>query len=564
MSSASSPHPISGQRRTWAPAIAITGILAVAAILRSRYGVDFSDSAHAVELAMRMAQGDLPFRDELNLQVLGSWPAVPFVWAWVHVVGLDGIVLASRIWFIVFSGLCGLVAWRAVSQMFGRGTTAAALGVALIPAAYNQQVVSYNTTPALMYLVAVCAGAAAVARRSPTWGVVAGAAVALGALSHPVSTPSAVAVVLVMLVQLRGRALLGVLVGGAAVTVLVAGLALFVWGWPSITDTLTYTELYQSARTSNGDRLANWVRFYRRAMVSGWFYAAITLAVLAAVPALRRGRAALLAGALVATGILALRQGATAPFGVVYSWYSSVLGLVLVGVLLPITVVCAVRRGPPLARIVPLGLASFVGVPVIAAFTSGAPAWGSSAAVLAPSLFVSALAALVWVEGGGWAAKAAIAAVLLASLGTVHTLNSYRDARLDRLVATVPSGSYAGLVTTESRRKSALQDTAAVARCAAPGDGMLAYLFPSAFLLQRVRFDTPIIWTVAGSSSKLVTPWFDRRGRVPTCVVAARSSWDMNLRNPPIQEADPLRDWIIANYEPVAETSNIVVLRRRT
>ncbi|GAB3080402.1 hypothetical protein GCM10027053_50850 [Intrasporangium mesophilum] len=537
-------------------------MLGIAAILRARYGVDFGDSAHAVELAMRMAQGDLPFRDEMNLQVLGSWPAVPFVWAWVHVVGLDGIVLASRIWYIVFSALCGLVAWRAVSPLFGRGTTAAALGVALIPAAYNQQVVSYNTTPALMYLVAACASTAAVTRRSLAWGVVAGAAVALGALSHPVSAPAAVALLLVVLVQARGRGLVGVLVGAATVAAVVAALALFFWGWSSITNTLSYTELYQSSRTSLSGRLANFVLFYRTALPSGWFYAALVLAVLAAVPPLRRIRAVLLAGAVVATGILALRQGATTPSYTVYGWYSSVLGLVLVVVLLPVTVVCAVRRGSPLMRLVLIGLASYVGVPFIAAFTSGAPAWGASAAVLAPSLFVSVLAALIWVEAGGRVAKAVVAAALVAALGTAHALNSYRDAPLGDLAATVPSGSYAGLVTTESRLDSALQDAAAVERCAAPGDGMLAYLFPSAFLLQDVRFDTPIIWTVAGSSSKPVMRWFDRRGRVPECVVADRESWEKFGRNRGKHQRDPLRDWITANYRPVSQTDDIVVLQR--
>ncbi len=541
----------------------IAGVLGAIAIVRARYGVDFGDSAHAVELAMRMAQGDLPFRDEMNLQVLGSWPAVPFVWAWVHVIGLDGIVLASRIWFIVFSGLCGLVAWRAVSPLFGRGTTAAALGVALIPAAYNQQVVSYNTTPALMYLIAACAGMAAVTRRSLPWGAVAGAAIALGALSHPVSAVSAVALLLVVLVQARGRGLVGVLVGAAAVAVVVAALALFVWGWSSITGTLSYTELYQASRTSFGGRLANFVLFYRTALQSGWFYAALALAVLAAVPPLRRLRAAVLAAAVLATGMLALRQGATTPSYTVYGWYSSVLGLVLVVVLLPVTVVCAVRRGSPLLRLVLIGLASYVGVPVIAAFTSGAPAWGASAAVLAPSLFVSVLAALIWVKGGGRVAKAVVAVALVASLGTAHVLNSYRDAPLRELVATVPSGSYAGLATTESRRTSVQQDTAAVDRCAAPGDGLLAYLFPSAFLLQDVRFDTPIIWTVPGSSSAKLTRWFDRRGRVPDCVVADRSSWDKYTRNRSKHQPDPLRDWISAGYRPVSQTDHIIVLERR-
>ena len=64
-------------RRPWVPLCAVA--LAAAAIVRARYGVDLSDSSHAVELTLRLARGDVPFRDEMNVQVLGAWPAVPFV-----------------------------------------------------------------------------------------------------------------------------------------------------------------------------------------------------------------------------------------------------------------------------------------------------------------------------------------------------------------------------------------------------------------------------------------------------------------------------------------------------
>jgi hypothetical protein len=73
------------------------------AFVRARHGVDLTDSSHVVEPALRLTQGDVPFRDEMNVQAL--------------------------------------------------------------PAAYHQKVVSYKTTAAPMYLLAVCCRPGATVRR---------------------------------------------------------------------------------------------------------------------------------------------------------------------------------------------------------------------------------------------------------------------------------------------------------------------------------------------------------------------------------------------------------------
>jgi hypothetical protein len=56
--------------------------------------------------------------------------------------------------------------------------------------------------------------------------------------------------------------------------------------------------------------------------------------------------------------------------------------------------------------------------------------------------------------------------------------------------------------------------------------------------------------------------WFDRRDRVPECVVADRGSWEKYARSRGKHQLDPLRDWITANYRPVSQTKDIVVLQR--
>ncbi|HET8987839.1 MAG TPA: hypothetical protein VFN43_04935, partial [Humibacillus sp.] len=120
----------------------------------------------AVELTMRLARGDQPFRDEMNLQVLGAWPGVPFAWVWLHTVGVTGIVLASRVFFVVLALAVAALAWRAVGGTLGRLTTGVAAVAAVVPTAYNLQLVGYNTTPALLYLVAASSAVGALTRGS--------------------------------------------------------------------------------------------------------------------------------------------------------------------------------------------------------------------------------------------------------------------------------------------------------------------------------------------------------------------------------------------------------------
>ena len=553
--------------RRWGPVVFAVA-LAGAAIWRARYGIDFSDSSHAVELALRMAQGDVPFRDELNIQVLGSWPAVPFVWLWTHVVGIDGLVLASRVFYVLLGLACGVASWRAVSPHLGRGTAAAAIGVALIPAAYNQQVVSYNTTPSMAYLLAVCAGAAAIGRRSLPWGVVAGAAAVLGALSHPVTTPAAVALVVVLLLLARGRGIVGIGAGLLGTGLVVTVLALGVWGWANLRETLAFTDEYQSTRAPREVRMHRWLAFLGGEMSQPWAVAALGLSVLAviawAVPALRRVRGVLVVAAVAAAGIQAVLRGSSGTTFSVASWLSPVLATVLLVVLLPTAIASAVARRGMTARIVALGvLPTIVGMPFVAGFTSSAPIWGATGAVIAPGLFAVTVATLAWVSEHGRAVKAALALVLVAGLAVVHTATSFRDGSPGHLTATVAGGAYAGLRTTPERRARIADNELALGLCARPGDGVLAYIYPAAFLFGNVRFATPITWLdFFGRSNTHVLAWYQRTGRVPQCVVAARPFWPGFGRRD-LREPDPLRSWVQANYRVVTQTSDIVVLERR-
>ena len=510
------------------------------------------------------------------------------MWAWEHVVGLDGVVLASRVWFVAVCAGVGAVSWRAMRPAFGRGTSACALAVALLPAAYNQQVVSYNTTPALMYLLAVSCGLGATvrcARCARPYAVSAGAAAALGALSHPVTAPAAAVLTVVLLRRqdaapatrpgvahptaggrlrrvLVRRPGVTAVVGGVGIVVLMLGiLALTVWGASNISETVAFTDAYQATRPDRWDRLGRWTSQVGTALTGPWVLLAAPLSLLAAVPSARRLRLPLLLHAVAAVALQALQGGVAASTFTVLSWLTPLLGTVLAVVLLPVLVVTAARERGPVARLAALGLTpTLVGMPFLAAFTSSGPVWGATGAVLAPALLAVTVATLVWV--GARPAKAAVAGLLLATLGTVHALNSFRDGPPAALVADAPDGAFAGLRTTEQHRAELLADQQAVQVCARPGEGALDYIHPAAFLLADLRFDTPIVWMdFFGSTSQKVLDWIQHTGRVPECVVAARAFWPGYGRHRYVDDADPLRDWVVAHYRVVSQTPTIVVLR---
>jgi hypothetical protein len=207
---------------------------------------------------------------------------------------------------------------------------------------------------------------------------------------------------------------------------------------------------------------------------------------------------------------------------------------------------------------------TLVGLPFVAAFTSSSPRWGATGAVLAPGLFAVTVATLAWLGERARLGKAALALALVTGLAAAHAVTSYRDAPPGRLTAAVADGAYAGLRTSPERRALIHADETALRACANPGDGVLAYLYPAAFLLGDVRFETPITWLgFFGTSNSHVLDWFERTGRVPRCVVAARGFWPGTGKGDYLRRPDPLRTWVQANYDVVSQTRDIVVLQRR-
>jgi len=551
-----------------------TVLVVVWALARVQLGFDYGDGAHVVGLAMRLADGDRPFVDEMNLQVMGSWPAVPFVWVWTHTVGTDGIILASRVYFVLLSLLVAHVSWRAIAPVVGRGISAAVIAIAVIPAAYNLPVVSYNTTPALLLLLATCAITAAVTRRIAAWAWVGGAALALSAAAHPVTAPTGLLAGLIGLVLLgRSRLSLYLLGGAAAVGAVLLFVVVTFWGgFEAVRATVDFTLEYQSLRPNWGLRVrqaatAYWTWF-------GWVVPAAAVVSLAAasLPSSRPGRtwpawarAVLFGTAVALLGVAMLRGGLDSASVVSWSWTSGFTATALVLVLALPAAILALRSGDRIARqVLVLGLPpTLLGIPVIWAMTSASPAWGSTSAVLTPGI-VGIFTVLLRDLSHGFKAPlgrprrwpaAVLSGLVVLLLAASHTLTSYRTPPVSDLRTRVSFGINAGLLNSEEEVRILADETRLAQRC---GRTALTFDQPPAYLLGDARILSPIIWIVRfGHANQVVVDWLTARDARPDCVLISNRTWPPSAK---LLAADPLLQWIKARYVQVGLANNLTLL----
>lgn len=178
----------------WGP-LGFFGVLGLFLSWRATLGFDFRDGSYVTALAMRVARGELPFRDESSLHVLGSLPAVPFVWLWTHFVGVQGIVVATRLFFVACALGAGLVAYAALHRIIGRWPTAVGAATALLVVPYNLQVTSYSTVPALCTLVGTASLVRCLWDGSARWAMITGLSWALATMAFPIFVVPAIVAV---------------------------------------------------------------------------------------------------------------------------------------------------------------------------------------------------------------------------------------------------------------------------------------------------------------------------------------------------------------------------------
>lgn len=534
--------------------------LMVLGLWRVRLGVDLGDGTHVVALALRMAQGDEPLTDEMNLQALGSVLAVPFTWVWLNVVGIEGVVLASRVFYVALAVAVGTVAYRALRTRLPRAAAFTAVVLMLLPTPYNLLVTSYNTVPVLMLGLAASAGFAALSTRSTRWAACAGVALALTVLSHPASLPAAVVLgATVLVLARRGPVTTGLLLGGGLTSALVVLALALGPGLAAVLETVRYTADYQASRPDPFSRLGRSAQRYLTGVLAWRHLPALVLAVLALLPRVPwRWRAAAALGIPV---VLAAGAWVVAPVepdgGEPFGLYSATFPLLLLTFLVGPVLAWGHRVGDRDLRLL-LGLTvptAVLGVVFFAMTTSASIRWGAPLPPLLPLVGAVGAGLVLWAGRHGTRTLALVAALaLVGSLLAVHPLRSFRDGSPGTLVGPIAAGPMAGLYASafHVQRDAALR--ALVEAWVEPGDGVFFYGMPGAYTYSAAPMQTNLIWVSAfGRSNEETVRWWRETGRLPDVAVVAKAperaagSWET------LVATDPLLTFLQEHYELVAD-----------
>lgn len=524
-----------------------TAGLGLLALWRVRLGADLGDGTHVVALAMRMAQGDQPLSDEMNLQALGSLVAVPFTWVWLQLVGNETIVLASRVFYVALALAVGGLVYRALRTRLPRAAAFTAAVLMLLPTPYNLLVASYNTMPVLMLGLAASAGFAALATRSSRWAACSGVVLAGSVLSHPVSLPAAAVLGLsVLLLARRGPVVRGLLVGGGTASGLVLAALAVGPGLDAVLETVRYTTDYQASRPEPLDRLTRSSGRYLDGVLEWRHLPALGLAVIALVPQVPwRWRATAALGipvvlTVAAWAVAPAEAAAGEPFGLYSGSYAMLLTTFLV---VPVAA-WAHREGPTELRmlLVLTTPTALLGTVTFAMATSASIRWGAPVAPLLPLLGAVGAGLVLWAGRHGTRLLAAGAAVaLVGSLLAVHPLRSFRDGAPWVLDGPIASGPMAGLHSQAAQLGRDCELRRLVATWVGPNDGVFFYSIPGGYAYTEAPMQTNLIWVSAfGAANERTVRWWQQTGRLPDVAfvgkapVRAAGGWETLVADDPV------------------------------
>lgn len=552
-------------------ALVTTGtILLVAfALWRATTGADLADGTHVVALAMRMAQGDAPLSDELNLQALGSLVAVPFTWLWLQVVGVEAVVLASRVFYVLLALGVGSLAYRGLRTGFPPVLAFLAVSLMLLATPYSLLLTSYNSGPVLGLGLATCAAFAALQRGSGRWAALAGVALAFSVLSHPATLPpAALLAVLVLVLARRGQVVRGLLTGGLGASLLVVLAVLAGPGLGALVDTVAFTIDYQADRIPPAERLLRSVGMHAEGLLAWRNLPALLLAVVPVVPRVAlRWRLTAAAAAPLALAAAVIWAAHRAEPGELHLGEVSSAYLVLLAVLLTPGVVLVVREvdDARLRRLLVLTLSpAVVGLVSLSLVSSASAKWGVAAAPVQPLLGASVLIVLFLLarHRGRTVALLAGGAVLVSLLG-VHTNRVFWDTQPWRLDARVTQGPLAGLLTQESTLRQDCETRQAVERWVGPGDSVFFWSAAAGYTYSTAPMDTPILWFADfGAANAVGVEWMTAHDRWPDVVFVHRGileavgGWDQVIQR------DPLLAAVDRDYGTPTQVPGYLVVRR--
>ena len=122
-------------------ALLLAGI--IFAVWKAFYGGPSLDESFYLTIPHRYSMGDVPFKDEWHLSAMTGFLQLPFVWFYTALFGTEGIILASRIFYVFIHAAVTAVIYTRVYKKGVLGIAACFLLFIFAP--YNIMQLCYNS-----------------------------------------------------------------------------------------------------------------------------------------------------------------------------------------------------------------------------------------------------------------------------------------------------------------------------------------------------------------------------------------------------------------------------------
>lgn len=122
-------------------------------VTRMFYGVDFTDDIFILTMSLNIIKGQFPFIDEVNLLCLTSLFLTPFYWLWYNLFDVEGIVLFSRILFLIAKMSLCYVFYVYFKNLLPKVTIFIVFSLIITVSTYGLPSISYNNLPGILLAI---------------------------------------------------------------------------------------------------------------------------------------------------------------------------------------------------------------------------------------------------------------------------------------------------------------------------------------------------------------------------------------------------------------------------
>lgn len=567
--SASAGVPAAGpdrcDRREGHIALLIAFVALIAMAYRASVGVSLYDDTHYVTMALRIANGTRLFIDEMSLQSPGFLVPAAFAWLWTRTVGMTGLVLAYRMFYVVLACGTATIVYRALRGSFRPTVAASAALIPLMCPPFNLIAPSYNTMAMLGAAIAFASGYRALrdgGRLAPT---LAGAGMAFAAVSYLPLSVAMLVLFMTLLALGRDRRLAGwTLLGAAAVLVPVLAFLVPPLRAADLQTTLAYASSNVRDFSSPLAKLGGQVGLMLHALTFPQAWAMCAMVVLASLPRISRWlrTVAFLSLPLAAAvpGLVWLEQ--ETPHLVFGTSASGWLMAFTLGAALPVVLWARREHRRDLGRLLLLAApSSVVGLIVVGYSTDAALA----RAVLVVGFVPLSIAVMAgWVTAlddlGGRAVRRVGLIAVLASVIVLLFATALDDGSPLTFHSRINQGAYAGMRMSAMRRAELVDLREAGRKYIEPGDRVTFLGERTGYLLVGGRPYTNAVWLYPGASDAAALAYFARRGAMPDVVFVDTPAY-RKFHIP--AASDPFLQRVVREYRFVDSVASFNVFVKR-